>query len=432
MSMYDANGAAANVLPESGSPQRLPNLYQEEPQTSGPVTQTELSEQAPLLKEDYYDYEDYAAAEKISHRPENVVIEEVYEGFFHHAKLTDMHIHILFGLIFIFATYIIMLKCAFNIFTSSLYKFLLGYALAYWILGVFLVVVVFYVVAVVIYDKCGKKEEKNEMALISLVQVSGLILGLGLLLLHGLFGYYYGTIVDQLDDDCTSGATTGILYDQFVEMLAIRQSPVCARLPTIELCTGFNASDYPQLALFQDNEVSYRCSGYCITIANEETAANVTSIYKTHKHHALTRPITTSSADLKKVLLKPRPPKSLPVQSLLEDHQMDLLPSSYSASTVTLPRFTYPPTLFSLANFPSSCTATISDALTYNFGSWSSFAYYEGISIIVLVILVWILKVYLLISDCKLYPHRSAIKEAKEAMRRNPLLWSTRYQQEAQ
>lgn len=307
-----------------------------------------------------------------------------------------------FGVIILLVMQAIPLMGALELLTSTIYEYLVGSTMGWVIYGVCLAIIVFYAVSMFIFFTCARRENRSVQVLFLIVHITLLVYGVGFWFLSDMFGDSYGTAVDDLEDSCTSSNLTGALYDEFVELLAIRDTASCHDLESVTLCSGYNASDYSHISLLEKIESYYRCSGYCLAYNESwKTLISLRSLKFSTRRGGIRR--LAARQGLVALQLK-----SSTVVSMTD------------TSAVVLPEgYDYPPTLFTLANYQSSCTAMLVDDLTFNLGSTSSFLYYEAlvtIGISILVLLVSILLTFcedeakekdLLLGPTKRHHHRA-------------------------
>lgn len=290
-----------------------------------------------------------------------------------------------FGVIILLLMQSIPLMGADEVLSSTIYEYFVGSTVGWLIYGVCLAIIIFYAVSMFIFFTCARREERTVQVLFLIVHLTLLVYGIGFWFLSDMFSDSYGGAVDDLEDSCSSSNLTGALYDEFVDLLAIRETTSCSDLESVTLCSGYNASDYSHITLLEKIESYYRCSGYCLTYNESwKTLISLRSLKFSSRRGGIRRLAARQGL----VALQ------LNATSCSNENKSSTVVSTTDSGTVVLPEgYDYPPTLFTLSNYKSSCTAMLIDDLTFNLASTSSFLWIEAVVTIVISIIVLLISI---------------------------------------
>lgn len=275
---------------------------------------------------------------------------------------------LLFGIVLLLSASSFPTVYASEILTNKIYNFFIGPVISYIIFGVTLGVIAIYATGAGFTWLC---REDGRLCLVFISIMSAILLGIGYFFAHTSLSTYYGDSVEELSYNCVGGGTSGILYDEFVELLAIRETPGCSDLESVELCDGYNVSSYPYVEYLKYIEDNYRCSGYCETIYTESSGTLRKLFKSTHKQGSNRH----TSSD----------PLHLLRRLKAYERRVNIMEGVFADTSVVSigPNYIYPPTLFCKANYQSSCTAMLVDDLAYNLGRMGDSICIDGICLIV-------------------------------------------------
>jgi len=102
------------------------------------------------------------------------------------------------------------------------------------------------------------------------------ILGLGLLLLAQPLHTEVRLAFKELMTDCNVGPRTQNLTAYYHVLLNTRLQPGCLNKTSVEQCSGFK-DQHPYTALLKQMEVEYLCSGFCYQAASQNSSATKTA-----------------------------------------------------------------------------------------------------------------------------------------------------------
>mmetsp|Transcript_3683 Transcript_3683/g.11591 ORF Transcript_3683/g.11591 Transcript_3683/m.11591 type:complete len:411 (+) Transcript_3683:80-1312(+) len=148
---------------------------------------------------------------------------------------------------------------------------------------------------------------------------------------------------------CANSQATRHLRVHYMNLLNLRQTPDCMQKYSIEACTGFE-EEKPYTGYLRDMETHFRCSGFCY----EQPAAGANSSW------------TTGSSLVQLPAAEAAPSRQRPQargghgreghlstdEAASRDARRRALSALQTGQTVAA---TFPPTLFSQANFEASC-----------------------------------------------------------------------------
>lgn len=325
----------------------------------------------------------------------------------------------MFGVFLLVLLNIVPICGAVELLCNEVFTYIVGDTVPILVLVCCFGVILFYIVAILVFFSCAREEEKSESTLMLIFLLTALLLGCSCLFLYYEFDSAYGDVVDEFENTCTVGSTSGTLYEEYVALLTLRKTTGCSEKISVTQCDGYNDT-FPDTSIMEYIEPHYMCSGYCDTISTEGSAPGTTEFSRVTRKSKRTRwprlgsnslylahnkssngwwPDTTALSDFfysrstkgKRYAMRAKR-KGMVVENLSAIRDASLSKSvsdqktqgTVLGSTVSLGSdYTYPLTLFSLANYQASCTAMIIDDLTYNAEKLGYFLYVMGLAIIV-------------------------------------------------
>lgn len=166
---------------------------------------------------------------------------------------------------------------------------------------------------------------------------------------------------------CDYSEETHRVYEYSQVLQNIRATPACAAKVSIEECDGYQVSQ-PYTGFLKSLETNFRCSGFCYrppAASKSAAGAKGTSLIQYRKQRHIDH-VT---------------PLSLATESSLETSETELGTSS-----------TYPPTLFSNANFQASCDGMAARGMKNFAGDVGSQSFYQGVYLVLIAIVTGFLK----------------------------------------
>jgi len=143
------------------------------------------------------------------------------------------------------------------------YVFWLGQALPTVVIITLVALVFFYFLWTL---TMGPQGTENINLVLTLVSTFICLLGLTLVL-SSLWLYWTGFhVTSALMYNCMGSTVSHDIRQNFLGLLALRQSPACSSKFSIEECAGYSTAAPPAFAnYFQSLETHYSCSGFCYT-----------------------------------------------------------------------------------------------------------------------------------------------------------------------
>jgi len=127
-------------------------------------------------------------------------------------------------------------------------------------------ILAFYILSMVIMVGCGAAEKKTLPSYVYLFTTTITILGLGLLLLAQPLRVDTLTAYNELMMDCNTGPRTEQLTAYYNVLLNLRRQPDCLKKTSVEQCSGFQEQSKTkqiELNYLKQMELQYLCSGFC-------------------------------------------------------------------------------------------------------------------------------------------------------------------------
>jgi hypothetical protein len=145
---------------------------------------------------------------------------------------------------------------------SSTYVYFLGRFEAFSILALCVVIVSFFITAMLLVERFGHVEVKTDNIFVYLFTSTITVLGLSLLFFSVPLHHNTKAVIHDLTLSCTTGIRTSPLHSYYHVLLEMRQKKDCINLPSIEKCKGYEERA-PFTQFLKDMELRYQCSGFC-------------------------------------------------------------------------------------------------------------------------------------------------------------------------
>lgn len=197
-----------------------------------------------------------------------------------------------------------------------------GYTEPLAIIGTCVGVIVFYTILTLSFTKVVDPTVQAEGTILTIANIFITVMGLALILCSMRLSSTSVNLYDSLMHECETDPRTHRLYEYSQVLHNIRRMPGCLGQYSVEDCVGYeNAKPYTEILKNMENE--YRCSGFCYKpppgLAVVETSEHVSHAGKHYKSQSL---LATDS---------------------------DAQSQAYN----------FPPTLFSDANYKTSCEGMV-------------------------------------------------------------------------
>jgi len=275
------------------------------------------------------------------------------------------------------------------------YIFWVGSDIPTWMVSLCLCIILLYLLTVMVFFNAAKPYVQTEQTIMMIANIFITLLGLVLMLISLPLSRQAISTYNNLMYRCDYSEQTHRLYEYSQVLHNIRRTPTCAEKYTIEECPGYEDA-HPYTTFLKQMEGTFRCSGFCYRPARE--AALIESKLepdgrrylgsKVHHQNHIT-PLTLG------------PPasggKALTLASASSDsldkhvHSAGQLPPS-AVGQVKEATLTYPPTLFSDANYQASCEGMAARDMKNFSGDIGFQTFYQGIYLVLIAIATGFLK----------------------------------------
>jgi len=156
---------------------------------------------------------------------------------------------------------------------DPIFMYMAGYETTTWCLLCFVLLLFSWFIIISFLVERIRPEKRTEQ---NMLMISGIFLstlGIMLILFGGPIGRQAEAAHADLMSNCKLGAKTQPLFVAFQELESLRATPSCAKLASIEDCTGFKSYSKMHLAMvLKEMETEFSCSGLC-------QVANATGAY---------------------------------------------------------------------------------------------------------------------------------------------------------
>jgi hypothetical protein len=166
--------------------------------------------------------------------------------------------------------------------------------------------------------------------------------------------------------NCDFGDQTHRLYEYSQVLQNIRSTPECRHKPSVEFCEGYQAS-HPYTDFLKSMENEFRCAGFCYRElpASKKSAPGLIGVdqqvVQGHIDHVTPLSLATG------------------VMAIHQD-------STASSDTDLEASATYPPTLFSKANFQASCDGMAARNMKNLAGDIGNQSFFQGIYLVLIAV----------------------------------------------
>lgn len=145
---------------------------------------------------------------------------------------------------------------------SSTHVYFLGRTWCFWAICVCCGIILFYILATMIMEQCSRQQATTVPSHLYLFSTVITILGLGMLLLAQPLHMDVQTTYNELMQHCDTGHRTQQLTVYYNALLNMRLQPNCINKTSVEQCPGFQ-DHYPYTAFLKQMELEHLCSGFC-------------------------------------------------------------------------------------------------------------------------------------------------------------------------
>lgn len=240
------------------------------------------------------------------------------------------------------------------------------------IITVCVCLVVLYLIVISLFFRYSKKEAQSEQNMLMIGNVVITLLGASALIISMPMRSTGNAFQVQILEKCEHGPKTQELHQTYLDLSALRSTPSCVRMTSVESCPGFQRTKYTEL--LKAMEQNYRCSGWCSPPQPPRPAGlGLLQLARVARGNRESIRPDTSSARL------------LDLRSV----NTDVAPTMHGGSEQM---YVFPPTLFSTANFQATCDGMTARDVQYFLVDAADELYYEGVYLVFISIGIGFLK----------------------------------------
>jgi len=273
------------------------------------------------------------------------------------------------------------------------YVFWVGSEVPTWLVSLCIGIILLYILTVMVFFNTAKPHVQTEQTIMMIANIFITLLGLVLMLISLPLSRQATNTYNNLMYRCDYSEQTHRLYEYSQVLHNIRRTPTCLEKYTVEECPGYEDA-HPYTSFLKEMEGTFRCSGFCYQPAGE--AALIESKLepgegrylgnKMHRQDHITPLTLDPPAPRGKVLAL-----ASANSSALEKHVVGQLPPA-AVGRVKEATLTYPPTLFSDANYQASCEGMAARDMKNFSGDVGFQTFYQGIYLVLIAIATGFLK----------------------------------------
>lgn len=236
------------------------------------------------------------------------------------------------------------------------YVFWAGISIPRWIVVVSFLMIFVYAIVTILFFRRPSASTQTEENIMNLATVVISLFGLFLMIVAGPLKWQADTTASSLLLHCKTSEEVHRLYEFQQVLQNIRATPACAKKFSVVECAGYQAS-YPYTQYLKDAETNYLCSGFC----------SKKTVHQPSSHSSITK------AAGKPVLLSSK------------ETEVELRMGEASS-------WTYPPTLFSDANYQASCEGMAARSMRNFAGDIGHQTFFQGLFLVVIAVATGFLK----------------------------------------
>jgi hypothetical protein len=299
------------------------------------------------------------------------------------------------GIILLMMLCIVPIWNALALLSDFNYTFWVGSEVPTWMVSMCLIIIVLYTITVTVFFTAAKQQVQTEQTIMMIANIFITLLGLVLMLISLPLSRQSMATYNNLMYRCDYSEQTHRLYEYSQVLHNIRRTPACAEKYTVEECPGYEEAP-PYTTFLKEMESTFRCSGFCYQASGKaalieskmEPQADRYLANKGHRQDHIT-PLT----------LGPAPPAGQVVTLAAasggalanQGHLVGQVQPS-TVGRVTEATLTYPPTLFSDANYQASCEGMAARDMKNFSGDVGFQTFYQGIYLVLIAIATGFLK----------------------------------------
>lgn len=235
--------------------------------------------------------------------------------------------------------------------------------------------VVLYMLSVFFFYRYSRKASQNEQNVLLIANVFATMLGALVLIISMPVRRSGMAVESEILEKCQHGTQTHDLFLTYNRLLALRRTPECASVKSVEQCAGFQTSEKTEL--LKAMEFKYKCSGWCSPPKLQQVlpGAQSVSFLQLDGQHETQQELPTNAASRAWAF------KDLRLR-------LSQLPGGVAMNEA----YAYPPTLFSNLNFEATCNGMAARDAHYFLTDTADELYYEGLYLMIISIGIGFLK----------------------------------------
>lgn len=257
------------------------------------------------------------------------------------------------------------------------YGFWVGAWLPTWMVSLCLGILILYTIIVVVIFSKAKAQPQTEQTMMLVANIFVSLLGLGLMMVSMPLSRQAVDTYSNLMYRCDHSMQTQRLYEYSQVLHNIRSTPGCAMKYTIEECAGYEAVR-PYTTFLKEMEGTFHCSGFCYRPTVGATLLE-------------TKLETTGQVEGRHLGNKAQHQDHMTPQSLVMGSSGTVTGTIHAAGqqpatvdSAILATSKYPPTLFSDANYQTSCEGMAARDMKNFAGDLGSQTFYQGIYLLII------------------------------------------------
>jgi len=268
------------------------------------------------------------------------------------------------------------------------YTFWAGSDIPTWMVSSCIVIILLYTITVTVFFTAAKPQVQTEQTIMMIANIFITLLGLVLMLVSLPLSRQSIATYNNLMYRCDYSEQTHRLYEYSQVLHNIRRTPACVEKYTVEECPGYEEAP-PYTTFLKEMEGTFRCSGFCYRPSGE--AALIESKMEPERERYLANKGFRQDHITPLTLGPSGTALNLAGARAKQGQLAGQVPPS-TVGRVTEATITYPPTLFSDANYQASCEGMAARDMKNFSGDVGFQTFYQGIYLVLIAIATGFLK----------------------------------------
>lgn len=248
------------------------------------------------------------------------------------------------------------------------YTFWVGNTVPFWTIVLCLMIIALYGITIMIFFGHARPQVQTEQTIMMIANIFITLLGITLMLVALPLSRQSVETYNNLMHRCDYSDQTHRTYEYSQVLQNIRATPECASKFSVQECQGYEDAE-PYTSFLKNLETNFRCSGFCYRSPQQLQAVAAPSVNGSAPSF-LAEAVKSSTITRHKDTVTPL--------ALLEQ-------SSYS-KLIKRAEPSYPPTLFTDANYKASCEGMAARDMKNFAGDIGFQTFYQGIFLIMIAI----------------------------------------------